>query len=198
VAAVSRSLRPNEKKNIDKSPYSIAAGNVDETAKTPLLCINTCTAGALAAGNRVGRLIQMKSILVRGRVHIPANMTGVAFFRYVIVYDRESNGTQATVAQIFTEDAIWASNNLANSWRFKVLADYKHEQGMSPDDNEGFQFDRYIKVNLPVRYTDGVGNGDFTDIVEGSLWIVAWCGGASCATAAPIMNIRTRVRYEDN
>lgn len=197
-ANVQRAMKPSEKKNIDTTVASISAGRTDELAMTPLVCLNNCTAGALAAGQRVGRLITMKSILVRGRVHMPSNMTGVAFFRYAIVYDRESNGGIPAATDIFQEDAIWARNKLGNSWRFKILADYKHEQGMSPDDNEGFQFERYIKCNLPVRYVDGAGVGTYADIVEGSLWMVTWCGGASCATAAPIMNIVTRVRYEDN
>ena len=198
VAAVARVGKPSEKKNIDTNVATAAPGLTTDLAMSPLSCINACTAGALAQGQRIGRQIQMKSILLRGRIHIQAGQTGVAFFRTVVIYDRESNGTTPAITDVFKLDAIWSPNNLGNSWRFKILADVKHEQGMSPDDNEGYLYERYIKCNLPARYIDGAGAGTAADIVEGSLWVATWCGGVSCATAAPMMNIFARVRYEDN
>lgn len=198
AATVQRPMKPSEKKNIDITPAANVLGNLTDNAMSPLVCLNPCTAGALAAGNRVGRLITMKSILIRGRVHIAPNMTGVACFRYAIIYDRESNGGIPAITDVFAEDAIWARNKLGNSWRFKILADYKHPTGLSVDDQEAIIFERYIKCNLPVRYVDGAGSGTYADIVEGSLWLATWCGGSCAAVQAPSMNIVTRVRYEDN
>lgn len=197
-AAVQRMMKPSEKKNIDTDVATNVAGTLTELAMSPIVCINTCVAGALAAGNRIGRNIVMKSVFIKGRIHSPPTMTGAGFLRYVIVYDRESNGGIPAVTDIFKENAIWTMQNLGNAYRFKVLADEKFQQPISPDDNEGILFERYIKCNLPVRYVDGAGVGTYADIVEGSLWMVTWCGGTSCATLAPYMWLRARVRYEDN
>jgi len=196
TAAYERNLGPKERKNIDTNVATVVAGNMTGLALSPLACINTSVAGALAAGQRIGRNIMMRSILVRGTVVAPAAMTGSAFFRYLVVYDRESNGSLPTALLILNSDEITSAANLGNARRFKVLADFKHPLAIE-DSASGIQFERYIKCNLPVRYVDGLGAGTYVDIVEGAVWVMTYLGGVSVTASPPLLTMKTRVRYDD-
>lgn len=197
TAVYERQLNPKERKNIDKNVALNVSGNFTGNSLTPLVCINTSTAGALAAGQRIGRNIMMRSILIRGNVTAPITMTGTGYFRFIVVYDRESNGSLPTVLNILAQDTVWGVANLGNARRFKVLADFKLEHGLDENSNSGITYERYIKCNLPVRYIDGIGAGDYTDIVEGAVWVLTFLGGTTCAVLAPVFNMITRVRYDD-
>lgn len=196
TAVYERVLGPKEKKNIDTTLAAGTSGTLTNNAISPIACINASVAGALAAGQRIGRNIMMRSILIRGKVSAPSTMTGTAFFRFVVFYDRESNGSQPVVLNVFAVDDIHSPANLGNARRFKVLADYKLPFGLE-DSNSGVLFERYIKCNLPVRYIDGIGTGTYTDIVEGAVWVIVWLGGTTAGTTAPVFSMLSRVRYDD-
>lgn len=195
----------SEKKNID-SDVSAATGasppgwnnlgSNDDVAR-PTVCLNACTSGALAT-QRVGRRIRMTSLFIRGQGWIPAAMAGQAFFRLIIVYDKDCNTSTPTSAQLLTPNQQTGLAVLGNGKRFKVLADIVHENAYSTDTNEGFMFDRYIKLNHEVCYIDGAGAGTAADIVSGGLFAIGFWGGSSSSGGAPTIKLNFRVRYTDN
>jgi len=204
-ANVNVAMGYSEKKNIDSDntaavgaapPGWGSLGSNDDVAR-PTLCLNACQSGSLAT-NRVGRRINMTSLFIRARGWVPNAMTGQAFFRLIIVYDKECNTGIPTSANVVVPNHPIGVGVLGNGKRFKILADIVHPVAYSSDTQEGFAFDRYIKLNHPVVYIDGAGAGTYADIVSGGLFAIGWWGGAMSAAGAPNINLQFRVRYTDN
>lgn len=198
-------LHISEKKNIDSNVSALTTasppgwnnlGSQDDVAR-PTVCLNACSSGALAT-QRVGRRIRMTSLFIRAQGWVPAAMTGQAFFRLVIVYDKECNTSTPNSSQLLTPATAIGMAVLGNGKRFKVLADICHPTAYSADTTEGFLFDRYIKLNHETTYIDGAGAGTAADIVSGGLFAIGWWGGSSCGGGDPTIKINFRVRYTDN
>jgi len=204
-ATVMVQMGPLEKKNIDTDVSAAVAasppgwanlGSNDDVAR-PTVCLNACQAGALAT-NRIGRRIRMTSLFMRVNGWIPSAMTGQAFLRMVIVYDKECNTAAPTSANLLSPTTQTGMAVLGNGKRFKIIADIVHPVAYSSDTQEGFLFDRYIKLNHDVTYIDGAGAGTFADIVSGGLFLIGWWGGSMSAGGAPTIKANFRVRYSDN
>jgi len=196
TVAVERPMKPLEKRNIDTA-YDISSGLGVETAITPIKCISVCSPGA-NANNRLGRKILIKSIFVRGRVWATSGMTGAAFFRMMIIQDREPNGALPVIANIMQDDEIHGLMNLNNGQRYKVLAEINlGGEGMSLANRIGYVFERYVKTNIVAHYKDGAGAGDATDIQANGLYAVVYIGGGSMGAASCNMVSNFRVRFLD-
>jgi len=197
TAAVERPLKYAEKKNIDTSLN--AAGTITENAVAPILSLVTTTQGA-GAGNRIGRRILVKSIFIRGRVACAGNMTGVGFFRMIIVQDKDPNGAGAPAPNaILDNDIITSMQNLGNSKRFKILAEITTPNGtsLSVDTDEGFLIERYIKTNIVVGYSNSAAAGTAADILSNAIWCLFYLGGGTTGSNPPNFNGSARVRFVD-
>jgi hypothetical protein len=74
--------------------------------------------------NRIGRRVQLHSILVRGAVLLLTDTTDPSPFdriRIMLVQDKQTNGALPTVAEVVDNPTIDGFNNVDNSLRFKVL-----------------------------------------------------------------------------
>lgn len=88
-----------------------------------------------SACNRIGRRINMKSIMLRimfGWVGTPQATTVQEFYRIALVYDAQANGTAPAVSDVFASNLVagsvanspWSPVNLNNRDRFLVLKEF--------------------------------------------------------------------------
>jgi len=196
TVAVERQLKPLEKRNID-TVLDVTGAVGGETAVSPIASLVNCIPGPLAT-NRLGRKILVKSVFVRGRVTVGTGMTGVAFFRMIIVQDREPNGSVPEIAKVMATDEIFGLMNLGNGQRYKVLAEINLGGiGLSTDSCEGMLFERYIKTNILISYVDGAGAGTAADILANGIYAITYLGGDSSAVGAVTLKGNARVRFID-
>lgn len=177
--------------------------NIDvRTLNTAIVAAGTTGVGTLLNGvaqgtsgvTRLGRRINMESLLIRFAASMKPTTTGASALRLMIVYDLQPNGAAMTAAQLLTTDEITGVNLLDNSRRFKVICD-ELIGSMGQSGPASVEFHKWIKLNLPVEFNTG-NAGTIADIATGSLWMWVWQDG-QIATASPQTLQQTRVRFSD-
>ncbi|AUM61657.1 capsid [uncultured virus] len=149
---------------------------------------------------RNGREIVMKSIEVKFTLQVTPGTGTAQVHRVVLVYDRQTNGTALTWADVYgAGPTILSVRNLENRKRFKVLMDRTFNMGAAVVQTVGghnFITDSfYRKMNHPVTFNAG-NAGTVADITTGSLYLMFIGSNAAGATAGSIV-AQARVRYED-
>lgn len=197
TAAVERNLKYAEKKNWDGSLDWIGNtnGTGGEASITPINCLSAIPLGT-TANNRVGRRIHAKSLYITGRVFAQTNLVGTAAFRMVVFQDKQPNGALPTVTQVLESDHILSPLNLGNAKRFKVLAD-ERGQMVSVDTIEGYLFERYIKLNLEIGFTNVAGAVDHTAVLTNGLYMLVFLGGWTVTSGSSFATMKTRLRFID-
>lgn len=122
-----------------------------------------------AESARIGRNIVVKRIQVtityRISVSILASETS-ANVRFMIMLDKQANGTIATAGQVLETGNIMSFMNLANRHRFRILKDVFYsstaESGAYDGVNTVFGFESrivrfYLPVDLKIEYSGSVG-----------------------------------------
>jgi len=185
---VSSMKRDSELKWIDTSTTSYTSGLVS--------CINAVTLGD-EAFSRDGRKITNKSILITG-YGASADTKGAP--RILVVYDKQTNGTQPLITDILTENNWAAPMNLNNRDRFKILYDNVAGLGKGtnplqvvPANSGGiFYYHKYIKCDLPTVF--GEAASGVAMIKTGGLFIVY----VGTGLVSIVGEFRTRVRFTDS
>ena len=169
---------------------------------TNVIPINLIAAGT-GSWNRVGRMVTMKSI--RCRFNVTMTVTGTEYndsrcVRYLIVYDRQPNGTLPKKSDILsiknqdgTEFAHWNSMlNYDNMSRFQILKDDvitlnppprswtvdiiggSTDREPLPTEASTQQFvDFFLKLNHNTTYKSESTPATIADISTGALYFVA-------------------------
>ena len=83
----------------------------------------------------------------------------------IVFIDRQANGTAATVTDILETQQYNSFNNLANSSRFRILYDKRHDMSYmnttnaSNDDVDGTSISGsfFANVNLPIEFSSTTG-----------------------------------------
>ena len=144
---------------------------------------------------RVGRRVVLRSIEMRVQSVVTAT-TGVdQNHRVLIVYDRQTNATALTVADVLTAVDINSPRNLTNRSRFKIIYDSLHHLNASGESGAHKVLDWYKPLWLPVTFNSGDA-GTVADIQTGSLYLVV-VGNRSAGADAGAVGGRFRVRYTD-
>lgn len=173
-----------------------AAGGASQAVSTTgsVTLLNGLTVGS-GATDRVGREVLLRSI----ELHLVATVTlttGIdQTHRYMLVYDRQSNGTLATIANIITAIGIPNVRNLDNRHRFKVLMDKRIHLDASGQGNSQQVIEFYRHLRHPMQFNSS-NNGDEGDITSGSLLLVTIGSIAAGGTAGSCL-YSTRVRFTD-
>lgn len=161
---------------------------------TPL---NLCAQGTDAT-QHIGRQTTMKSLywMFQGQMAPTSTLGGSV--RLVVVYDKEAEGAAPTIAtgaqtDIFNQDNIVAQMNLNNRDRFVVLVDEIIEC-IGTAGPQAFFRKGYRKIQMPVVF-NAVTTATITAINTGSVYAVTWQNGI--ATASPMAELQTRIRFED-
>jgi len=163
--------------------------------------LNFCVAGDDIT-ERTGREIRMKHFQISGQCYVTAG-TGVdQIHRVLVVYDRQTNGTALTTADVLSRffgnlaQDINLAYNLDNRRRFEILYDRKFSLNASGEafSSRDFKFSR--RIDLPVVFNAGVA-GTVADIATGSMYIITYGNVAAGATAGSCQ-FSTRIRFEDS
>lgn len=195
-----------EKKNLDTDIVAAGLTNLNNLAGSSTYCLNLLNAGNTAT-TAVGRRAIMKSLLLRMSIGpvVQTVLTTTGNIRVLVVYDRQPNGSLATVAAILGTTTYGTASplNLGNSDRFTVLLDEKLSIGCLYSSGTPTNYvseapvpvyvDRYVKIGLPVE-TSSAFNGTITNISSGSIVLLAWSDNAS---GPVVVNAMSRVRYID-
>lgn len=151
---------------------------------------------------RVGRVVDLKSIQVRGFVY-PAVNTGTIdnLARVMIVHDRNPNGAALpTIATILDAVLATAFNNLTNRDRYRVLMDKfifvgrrQNTATQAFSSNCGTFINKYKKVN--IRSVFGGTTAAIGSIQEGAIYLVTV--GEAAAGVGSAFQATCRVRFTD-
>ena len=169
-------------------------GSNQATSSVQLL--NGCAQGTTAV-TRVGTRIYMKSLLVRGCFTLTVPTSPPTPWRFLVVYDKESNGAAPVATDVLSADTISSPMNLYKPGRFVILMD----EMMHNEQNAGIQaaaysINRYVKMGLPVLFNNG-NAGTVADISSGAIYAFIHSGG-QVYTAATLSTMTARIRFEDN
>jgi len=162
------------------------------TTPGPTFLLNGLVPDSTATG-RIGRKVVLKSLLIRWSVSMAATSTLGAPVRVIVFYDKQSNATAATAAQLLLADAITSPRNLDNSRRFKILSD-DTVAGMSVNGNTMMKYVKRIPLNLPVEFNANSA-GTIGDIVTGGLFLGVWTNNGF-GGAQPVSTCYTRVYFQ--
>ena len=204
--SVGSGLGLTERKVIDINTTQYAI----ESTGTQLQLLNGCVPGSQNF-NRIGRKIFMRSLQIRGAINLTDTTAGTnVVCRMVIVYDKQSNGSAPTWANIMTSQNIsgttssdvFAMVNLDNRDRFVIIRDQLYIPGAI--DNTATQtyamgpgtivLNEYIPLKLETLYNGGSA-GTIGDITSGSLYCF-WIANANNSFGVTA-NVAFRVRFED-
>jgi len=145
---------------------------------------------------RVGREVTLRSIQFNYTPHVTSVTGGDQQHRVLLVYDRQTNATALTAAQVLlTADTI-APRNLENRKRFKILFDRTVALNASGEPGSSVTRRFYRKLRHPVSFNAGDA-GTVADIVTGSLYLIV-IGTTAPGVAAGAVFFAARIRYTDN
>lgn len=145
---------------------------------------------------RNGREILMRSIQFQYTCSVTP-VTGVdQQVRVMLVYDRQTNATELTAAQVLHQANTLSPRNLENRKRFKILYDRTHQLNAAGEPGSQVTRRFYRRLRHPVTF-NALTNGDVADIVTGSLYLVI-IGSVATGDTDAFVNCFSRIRYSDN
>lgn len=196
-----------DNKNGADNPNSIKTGFIT--------CVNGVGGGSLL-NQRIGRKINLKSILVRVnyRIKNPGNDEGFlanpVFVRSMLVWDKCPNASAPKISDILQPTpclgqanlpAPSSNNNLDNRDRFRTLWDAM--DSLSPGGDSLRVYDKYIKLSGETVYNSN--NEGIGGITTGALYLVLLSDAfdttqenTNYAQYRPLVKFITRVRYTDS
>lgn len=153
------------------------------------------------ASQRIGKKALMKTLQFRGSVSANVFTTNPfqGIVRFLWIYDKQSNATAPTVAQILESSSSATSfMNMDNRDRFVVLADKVMPIDQSGG-HESAQVKLYKKCNLATIFNAGTA-GTIADITSGSIYllIMSETGGGPLPDNLPLLTFTSRIRYDDS
>lgn len=197
--------RGGEKKVIDAASFT---GNLDTVGTVKAL--NLCAQGTDYT-NRVGRIIQLKSVQLRGFVmrENASTATSQNGCRVMLVWDSQPNGGAiASISDILNNGGTdsTAFMNLTNRDRFKVIRDDFFMLGqVSTTATQAFAFGEgnhvinwYVPLGPEYQTQFGGTGSTIGDVQHGSLLFVCLGSVTDAGTVADTLQYSTRVRFTDN
>lgn len=182
------------------SDQGISAGITATSAGT---CLSQIAEGS-DNNNRIGRKITIRS--VQYNLQIAASITDLSgsatenadTIRVVCVWDKQSNGTTPAYVDVYSSTGVSTGAQqpfnlrfLDNIERFQVLG--SDLVNINSNGANAVNVQRYIKCNIPVRFTGTA--GAVANIITGGIWLfyVDMNTGATYATISGF----TRVSFAD-
>lgn len=152
---------------------------------------------------RIGRQIVLTSIQIQYSLDIHHTETNVIYFRFMLVLDKQCNGTAATAADVMNTNALMSYRNLDNAERFVVLVDRTHRYSPSAlasagtlrYSGPGIQ-NVYRKCNIPIVYDNSLTTGVIATMRSNNVLIMCWIQGQQ--TALNDFKCVGRLRYRDD
>lgn len=207
------SKKHSEKKNLDTDIAAAGLSTVPSLATATVYCLNLLNTGSSGI-TTVGRRVIMKSLLLRASIRMGTSLnapaaTASTSVRVMVVYDRQPNGSLATIAQLLGATTYGTASplSLANSDRFTILLDEKFGipgccvvtagTNVAVDEPAPYFLDRYVKVGLPCEANGSAFTGAISGIATGGVFLLAWSDIAA-ANSPPVVDCAmSRIRYID-
>jgi len=169
--------------------------NIAVNIASSVTLLNGMTSGS-GINQHVGREVTLRSIQFNYTTMVNA-ATGVdQLHRILLVYDRQTNASALTAAQVLAAVDPHSPRNLENRKRFKILYDRTHALNASGEPGSFATRRFYRRLRHPVTFNAGVA-GTVADIVTGSLYLVA-IGSEAAGAPAGFVTFSSRIRYTDN
>lgn len=193
--------------NVAVRGLQVSQGEFKSADTTWSVGVNTSSSVFLVNGiargdeinERNGREVVMKSVQIKGYVTATSATGSPQLARVALVYDRQTNGSALTAAQVFTSVLPWQPRNLENRRRFKIMMDkYISVPSRVTGDSSGpvfVPFEFYRKLDHPITFNSGDA-GTVADITTGSMYLVFMSNVASGTTDA-VSEGSCRIRYQD-
>lgn len=181
-----------ELKNKD---FQGSIGVIAGTSWSEVDLLNPIATGTTAS-DRIGRNVQLKSLLFRWNA-ASGNSTQIQALRILIVYDREPNGAIPLISDIVASSSIGFNTplNLANGNRFVILADELHNPILSYNGASSNRVGKiFKKLNLPMKFT-GQSSEDITTITQGAIF--AMVSIPVVGNGGEGIGYNSRIRYTD-
>lgn len=171
-----------------------AASNV---AKPSLTLLNGVTEGP-GPSDRIGRRINLRSLLLRWKFDFPATTYGTV--RLLVFYDRGNNGVADTAANyqsaLLATTDVMSTPNMNNRERFTILMD-KCFAVDSAVNTGSFCFKKFKYLNMLTQYNATGSTAD--KISYGALYLMGLVGGTAMQTAQmPLTSLVSHLVYEDD
>lgn len=185
--------RPSELKYIDTTKTGASTAS-DTTGDIALL--NGVTQGSDYA-NRIGRKVGLMGISLAYNAAATVG-TGVdQVMRFLIVYDKQTNGSALTITDVLDAVSVTAHPNLSNRERFVIVWD--KVTNISKSGETGSIVNRQVSLSLahlpPVIFNSG-NAGTIADIATGSLYAIC-LGTEARGVTAGAQPFRARVSFLD-
>lgn len=190
VAVGGVGTRYREKKNNDITPTITWTVGVN-TWLAPIL-LNGVAVGDDGV-SRDGRKVLFKKIHMRTISNVASTQSGGSIFRYVLVYDKQANGTTPAITDIFQEDHFLTNNNLGNVERFVILKDWI-TNNITVDGPDAMAQVKSVSTQMETIYS-GTTSG-IASIASGAIWLLC-CSAGRDAVIAPVTSMRIRSRFVD-
>jgi len=167
--------------------------------------------------NRIGNKVALKSLRIRATLEQTGNDGGAPLQngRFMIVYDRQVNGTypsiNAILGDISVSNTVTAATYLSSINpnyfdRYIVLCDKIFIVGANqlagadngPTEMKQFVIDEFIKLKgLEVQYGSSTAGSPIADLNTGALYLIGF-GDQTNGNEPYYMNATLRLRYYDN
>ena len=176
----------------------LSAGSVTSSGE---IVPNTGSINVISQGvgesQRVGRKAQIKYIGCRYNCFLDSGTIATATHdtcRILLFWDKQANGTAASVTDILESGNYQSFNNLSNKGRFVILADRVHSL-VSKSATSSFGEDTvngqlHLKVDIPVEFNSTT--GAMSEIRSNNLGFLVISAGGHCEWTAKV-----RIRYCD-
>lgn len=179
-----------EKKNIDQTAtLATTAAAVNWT----LSAVLNATGQGTADNNRVGRKVTNKSWQMIWSAFLAPTTTQGCNIRICIIYDKQSNGANPGILDIFENDSFYSHKKLGNADRFTTICDFITDP-LSPANNFCVSGKAYRKMGLDTVYQSA--GGAIANIGSGALFLLVSQNGQA-AVAAPSVLYNSRTRFID-
>nr|WAE43220.1 MAG: capsid protein [Cressdnaviricota sp.] len=146
---------------------------------------------------RIGSVLNMRRIEVRLQATVTAS-TGIdQFQRFLLVYDRQTNGAALTGAQVLVNYDTTAPPLLENRDRFSILWDCNFHLNAAAESDSQKALYKTCVLNLPEVFIAGAGTVDtVADIKTGSLYLM-YVGSVTAGATAGSFTGFSRIWYSD-
>lgn len=157
-----------------------------------------CVPQGAAAYNRIGTKIVVKSIKFDTTFYLLGTAPTNAVVRWMIVYDRQTNGAFPSFSSLLSENistapGLYSGVNMANRSRFLVLR--QQSVALDPEHRQAYHASAYIRTNLETQFTSNTTT--IGDITTGGLYFVCFADGNTAGTYVITSQARFRIRYYD-
>lgn len=169
----------------------IAITNVDCDMTGSGTCLSVIPQGA-GIHDRTGTRVRFRSVDLR--LHFTNSGNADAVSRYMVVVDRQTNGTAVGWTSLLTVLSPYAPFNMDYGYRYQV----KKDETFLLETTNGINDEKWIQRTIPLgtycTYNDV--NGTVGETIAGSVYLMM-CGSIAHASSHVVVSGWVRIYFED-